>query len=369
MDKLDEQVKENRKKFRVDHFDMVISEYIERYNRGDLVLDPPYQRLFRWDDISQSQLIESILIGIPLPPIFVFQNEDFRWEIIDGLQRTNTLIKMLGSNSEKIFQGCDIITELNGKKFVDLPENMQRVIRNTRIRIEVVEETDDIFSQYLLFNRLNSNGEKLSGQETRNFLIYKLNKNFYNKLQELSGNNEFDKSKNSNNYYGDNIFLKATHLNKERLEKQENMEYALKFFIGRELSRLEKIDRYDTTDKLLTKETDKYLSKYSDDYLINEYEIFKETFSIVYDVFGDNSFRHFAKRINSISSTFSISVGISFILDEIKSNYDKNQIIKISKDFYESEKYKKITSRGYSPTARMYDLYKYSRVFFKEAIE
>ena len=150
MDKLDEQVKENRKKFRVDHFDMVISEYIERYNRGDLVLDPPYQRLFRWDDISQSQLIESILIGIPLPPIFVFQNEDFRWEIIDGLQRTNTLIKMLGSNSEKIFQGCDIITELNGKKFVDLPENMQRVIRNTRIRIEVVEETDDIFSQYLL---------------------------------------------------------------------------------------------------------------------------------------------------------------------------------------------------------------------------
>ena len=369
MGNLDNQVKENRKKFRVEHFDMVISEYIDRYNRGELILDPPYQRLFRWDDINQSQLIESILIGIPLPPIFVFQNEKYKWEIIDGLQRTNTLIKMLDNQSEKIFKGCEIITELNGKKVMDLPEDMQRAIRNARLRIEVVEEVDDIFSQYLLFNRLNSNGAKLSAQETRNFLIYKLNNNFYNELQALSGTNEFDRSKNKKNCYGENIFLKSTHLNKERLEKQENMEYALKFFIGRELSQLDNIDKYDTIDKLLTKETDKYLSKYSNEYLIKEYEIFKETFSIIYDVFKDNSFRYFAGRINSISNTFSISVGISFVLDKIKLNYDKDKIIKISKDFYDSKEYNRITSRGYSPTARMHELYKYSRTFFEEAIE
>ena len=89
------EIKESRKKFRVDLFDIVVSEYVNRYKDKKIVLDPPYQRIFRWDEEKQSALIESILIGIPLPPIFAFSNEDYEWEIIDGVQRTTTLLHFL----------------------------------------------------------------------------------------------------------------------------------------------------------------------------------------------------------------------------------------------------------------------------------
>lgn len=349
-EKLAHQVKENRKKFRVDHFDMVISDYIKRIETEELILDPPYQRLFRWDNITQSQLIESILIGIPLPPIFVFQNEDAKWEVIDGVQRTTTLFKYLTNESKEVFKGCNIITEINGKRFEDLPENFRRMIKNTRIRIEIVEETDDIFSQYLLFNRLNSNGEKLEGQEIRNFLIYKLNNKFYSELI-TSANEEY--------------FIKCLGLKKERVKKQENVEYALKFFLCREFSRLEKISKYEKLEELITKESEFYLKKYSDEYLDKEFEIFHETFRFIYNKLGVNSFRCYQKKLNNISNAFSMAIGISYIM-----NYDLNKIDinNLIKRYFESEKYKTITNRSYSPTKRIFDLSKYSAKFFEENI-
>ncbi|AIY83765.1 hypothetical protein U729_2625 [Clostridium baratii str. Sullivan] len=351
---LDNQVKENRKKFRVDHFDMVISDYVQRIKTGELILDPPYQRLFRWDDETQSQLIESILIGIPLPPIFVFQNDDAKWEVIDGLQRTTTLSNYLSNkekDEEKIFKGCNIITELNGKTFDELPNNLQRIIKNTRIRIELVEETDDIFSQYLLFNRLNSNGEKLGAQEIRNFLIYKLNNEFYYKLIEISKENEF---------------IECLGLKDERVQKQENVEYALKFFLCREFENIEKLDKYENLNDLITKETEKFLKKYSNDYLAKEFDIFIKTFKLIYSEFGKNSFRYYQKRLNNIANTFSMAIGISKI---INSNISSKELKDICKEYFECETYKSIAARGYSPTKRIFELSKFSIKFFKEHME
>ncbi|EGQ79914.1 hypothetical protein HMPREF9094_1056 [Fusobacterium animalis ATCC 51191] len=94
-EKILKEIAENRNKFRVDHFDIVISEYIRKNEQDELTLDPPYQRTFRWTKKDQSLLIESILLGIPLPPIYVFQREDGVWEVIDGLQRTMTIISFL----------------------------------------------------------------------------------------------------------------------------------------------------------------------------------------------------------------------------------------------------------------------------------
>lgn len=358
MDNIESQVKNNRKKFRVDHFDIIISEYVKMAEVKDneidaeLILNPPYQRLFRWDIKMQSELIESILIGMPVPPIFVFQNEAAKWELIDGLQRTRTLLNFLTKGSKQRFRDCEILTYLNNKTFEELPENIQRMVKNTRLRIELIEESDNIFSQYLMFNRLNSNGEKLEAQEIRNFLIYKLNKAFYNELQYLSKTEEF---------------LSSIHLKKERIDKQENVEYALKFFIGRELSTAKNIVKYDKIEDLLTKETEKYLIKHDNCYLENEYEKFNKTFSIIYKIFGENSFRYYMPNINSIANTFSMAIGISFIIDKIE-NMDDNDILKkVTSEYFTSDTYKKITSRGYSPTARMYELNEYCSKFYREA--
>lgn len=354
MTKIDEQVKENRKKFRVDHFDMVVSEYIQRKENKELILNPPYQRLFRWGIESQSELIESILIGIPIPPIFVFQNGEAKWEIIDGLQRTTSLINFLKEGSEQKFTGCQIITELNDKTFSQLPDNIQRIVKNTRIRIELVEETDDIFSQYLLFNRLNANGEKLEAQEIRNFLIYKLNNAFYANIQSLGNSKEFKET----------LGLKL-----DRIKKQENVEYVLKFFLGRDISNSTEAPKYDRIEDLITNETEQFLKKNNQEFLNNEIEVFKKTFNIIYSIFGANSFRWHHPKINNIANTFSIAIGISCILDKVNQSNQETLIKDITRQYFESDEYKKITARGYSPTKRMYELNRYSAKFFKGAIK
>ena len=103
-----EQLRQNRRKFRVDHFDILVKDYVNRFNEGKIILNPPYQRVFRWDMRNQSQLIESVLIGLPLPPIFVFSNEDALWEIVDGVQRTNTFCNFLNNYDTYTFCGCEI---------------------------------------------------------------------------------------------------------------------------------------------------------------------------------------------------------------------------------------------------------------------
>ncbi len=356
--KLEEQIKQNRKLFRVDHFDMVIEDYINRIDKKTLILNPPYQRLFRWDIQTQSQLIESILLGIPIPPIFVFQNEDSIWEIIDGLQRTNTLYNFLSKNNidenqeEKKplkFDGCTILKELNGLEFKKLPQKYQRTIENTRIRIEIVEETDDILSQYLLFNRLNANGEILQPQEIRNFLIYKLNNDFFKKLKKLSNSK---------------IFLDCIKLKNERIQKQENVEFLLKFLLCREFAILENQKNYKKIDVLITEETEKYLKKYNTNYLDNELDIFEKTFYLIHSIFGENSFRYYNKKTNNISNTFSMAVGLSFIIDYL-SDKDKDFVINICEKYFNSPEYATYSKQSYSPTKRLFNLSKYSKNFFE----
>ena len=66
------------------------------YSSGELNILPDFQRLFRWTNERKSNFVESILVGIPVPPVFAYENEDGTWELIDGLQRTSTLLEFMG---------------------------------------------------------------------------------------------------------------------------------------------------------------------------------------------------------------------------------------------------------------------------------
>lgn len=351
------QVQENRRKFRVDHFDIVISEYISRLNENKVILNPPYQRNFRWDIKTQSALIESILIGIPLPPIFAFSNVNYHWEIIDGLQRTTTLKNFINSrpDDENIpkFESCEILTDLNGKAFFELPEGMQNAVKNFRIRIELVEDNADAYSQYLLFSRLNSNGEQLSNQELRNFLVYKLNPQFYAMLSQLKQHPSFKS---------------AVSLKSKRIDKQEDVEYILKFFLSRKFGDYNKIPKYADIDTLITTEIQNYLREHDNEFLSNEYAIFIQTYDFIFTLLGENSFRYFHKNINSIVNTSIIATGISFVIEDIK-NSNSEDILSLLSDFFNSEDYKKLTAQGYSPTKRFFELSMYACNFFKRRIK
>jgi uncharacterized protein with ParB-like and HNH nuclease domain len=98
--------------------DFSFGELLNLHRDKEIVIRPEYQRLFRWSNEQRSRLIESIIMGLPIPPIFLIENDNGVLELIDGLQRTSSVLQFLDHEAieqpELILQGCDFIKKLNG---------------------------------------------------------------------------------------------------------------------------------------------------------------------------------------------------------------------------------------------------------------
>src|ERR1700674_2198725 len=93
---LEKEIDDAKRLVRTDAYQMSVGELVNMYRDGELIINPDFQRLFRWELGQNSKLIESLLLGIPLPSIFVFERADATWELIDGLQRISTLLEFMG---------------------------------------------------------------------------------------------------------------------------------------------------------------------------------------------------------------------------------------------------------------------------------
>src|SRR5205809_660180 len=93
---LQSEIDKARVQVRTDEYGMSIGEIVRMYDQNELIVNPLFQRLFRWEDHQKSKFIESILLGIPIPPIFVFETQKGEWELIDGLQRISTILEFMG---------------------------------------------------------------------------------------------------------------------------------------------------------------------------------------------------------------------------------------------------------------------------------
>lgn len=192
---LQDEIKKAKKEIVSDGYDMSVGEIISLYKEGDMIIDPYFQRLFRWEKEQKTKFIESLLLGIPIPPIFVFQNEEGIWELIDGLQRLSTIFEFAGilrlpkgeTATPMSLGSAGFIPSLAGKYWnstSDQEDNgigriNQFEMRRARIRVEILRKESDPFVKYELFQRLNTGGAKLSEQEVRNCMTVMLNKGFY----------------------------------------------------------------------------------------------------------------------------------------------------------------------------------------------
>ena len=91
-----------KKDISTDGYPMSIGELINLYKDGELDIHPEFQRFFRWTPTQRTKLIESILLGIPIPSIFVSQRKDGVWDVVDGLQRLSTIFEFIGILKRKI---------------------------------------------------------------------------------------------------------------------------------------------------------------------------------------------------------------------------------------------------------------------------
>jgi len=156
-------------------------------------LHPEYQRRLVWDKKKRSQFIESLLMNIPIPPVFLFESEYSRYEVMDGQQRLSTIVDFY-ENRFKL-SGLEKWPELNGKNYSDCPPVIQRGLDRRRISAVIVLaenlalERDKFDIRRMVFKRLNTGGQNLIPQEIRNCLF---SGPFNDLLVELAGNDLFD---------------------------------------------------------------------------------------------------------------------------------------------------------------------------------
>jgi uncharacterized protein with ParB-like and HNH nuclease domain len=196
-EELQELIESKRNSLKTDRLDMSFGEIISMYQRDELIIDPEYQRLFRWSIDQQSRFIESILLGIPIPPIFVAENKDGKWEVVDGLQRVSTVLSFFGvlksmpeKNNWALMEG-ELIKELKNFKYEQLTTKIQLNIKRFVCRIEILNWNSEIDVRYELFNRLNTGGTQLSDQEIRNCIFRGSSSKINDYLKEMAENEDF----------------------------------------------------------------------------------------------------------------------------------------------------------------------------------
>lgn len=198
---LEEELREARRTISTDSYPMSIGELTNLYKDNELVIRPAFQRLFRWDDEQKSLLIESILLGIPLPSIFVAQDADGKWELVDGLQRVSTILQLQGLLDERQFpplvlQGTKYLRSLEGRAWDGPPEtaltDAQKLdVKRSKIDVKIIKRESSEETKYDLFQRLNSYGSPLSAQEIRNAVLVAVNPDFVEWLQRLAKRESF----------------------------------------------------------------------------------------------------------------------------------------------------------------------------------
>lgn len=168
-----------------------------RYQRGNLVLRPYFQRRIVWDEKKKSRFIESMLLDLPLPYIFLAEQPDGKTVVVDGQQRLNAIFEFL--QGILTLKGLTVMTELEGKKFQDLDPDLQDHIESRGIPIVLIKKDSDPEIKFNVFERLNTGAVQLNAQELRNCiyrgsyndLLIKLSENPL--FQELLGFAEPDR--------------------------------------------------------------------------------------------------------------------------------------------------------------------------------
>jgi len=241
-----------RNSLSTDRLDMSFGEIMSMYEREEIVIDPDFQRLFRWDTYQKTRFIESILIGIPIPPIFVAEDENGRWELVDGLQRISTIFSFFGilrSMPEKnnwIMCKGDIATDLENLARKDLPLKYQLNIKRASCRVEIIKWNSAFDMRYELFNRLNTGGSVLTDQEIRNAIFRGVSKDFNSFLRRCSENPDFKSlinptKRQQEQLYMDELVLRFCALTDLNSDLSENISQHMTNYMKNAVSEPEKI--------------------------------------------------------------------------------------------------------------------------------
>ena len=346
------EVDEVMKKIQKTSFDISFNELLDMKVAGELEISPDFQRLFRWSTEAQSRFIESLILEMPVPPIYIVEEKNGNYLLIDGLQRISSYLHLRGEldaphlsppikKGEKlVLKGCDIVEALNGKSFDDLSTAIQIRLKRNFIRVEVIRKASDARFKYHMFKRLNSAGIKLTDQQIRNATIQLLDSAFNNFIKKLSKESDFSHC----------ISILSTQQKISGLPE----ELVLRFFALK--------NNYDgfshdvnifLTDYMerVSEPNNKAPDKIIFDYLYEE-DVFAKTFFVMNATLGDKSFGLVNKsKVTKVFSVYhyeAFTIGLQSVIKKINIS-DSSELKKIHASFLaikHDANFKKIITGG-----------------------
>ncbi|MGB0652098.1 MAG: DUF262 domain-containing protein [Thermoplasmatota archaeon] len=227
-DPLEQQLSDTRRTIASDGYPMSIGELTNLYRDGELIIRPEFQRFYRWTETQKSRLIESLLLGIPIPSIFVAQSQDGTWELVDGLQRVSTILELQGELRDEQgklrpplqLQGTALIPALDGRYWsnenaeLSLSDAHRLDIKRTKLDLKIIKRESSPQAKYDLFQRLNSYGSVATAQEMRSAMIVAVSPDFHKWLEQLAAHPSF---------------VECTDLSEKQLQERFDLELVLRF--------------------------------------------------------------------------------------------------------------------------------------------
>ena len=331
-----------------------LPNFVEALKRPNYMnVRPFYQRRRRWDTERQSRLIESFIINIPVPPLFLYETQFNTYEVMDGQQRI-TAIKAFYDN-QLTLEGLERWPELNGMTYLKLPPKIKAGIDRRSISYVVLltesaaTDEDAVLLKQLVFERLNTGGIRLSNQEVRNCLYQS---RFNNLLIELARNHIFRKA------WGLPAFVERELTNptdslieNNFYSRMQDVEVVLRFFALRHAEYYQRgmqgfLDLYMVRAIEFTEEDITVLRN-----------LFNDSFAMVGEIFGDILFRPFDPKKNEWTKQPQVAFADAVIVAASRHLADKAKLI-LQKDKITTEtkslfqKYEEGTFTGRGNTKR-----------------
>ena len=299
MKNLVNQLETEQRRVDFDSYDISVKELVSMAHQGIIDIAPEYQRQFRWPEQNQSRFIESVLLGIPVPSLFMAANKDGSWELIDGVQRLSTLLHFIGSEEvrDKFNLGkalkltsLDVLTEFNDTTFEELPQTLRLKFSLRPLKVTTLSDKSDAKVRFDLFERLNTGGVKLTDQEIRACVF---RGRFNDFIEEISLDENFDK---------------LVNLTEAKNNDGTKQEYALRFFAY--------LNNKDNFDHSVVGFLNDYMAEASVtfNYRLNK-SIFIETFSAL-SIALPNGIHRGNRRLTPVNLFEAISVGAALAIKD-----------------------------------------------------
>ncbi|MFN0257723.1 DUF262 domain-containing protein [Pedobacter ureilyticus] len=305
LNQIEEQIKSEQQSISYDIKDFTIEYYVQKYLEREEIDDnelyvPDYQREFIWEPSRQSKFIESLILGLPIPLIFVAEIEETgRLEIVDGSQRIRTLAAFI--NNQLKLSKLDKLSEINGFYFQDLKPSRQRLIKNSSMRMIVLSSRANEEIRNDMFGRINTSSVPLLPMETRRG-IYR--GKFMDFITELAN---------------DALFRKLCPIDRHFEDRREEEELILRFFAFIEGYPKFNLNGVDLNTGSVAKFIDNYLLKQNESF--NESEIAKKRtdfismLKLVESIFGNKGFGKYENSQATSRPYFeAIALGCHFAL-------------------------------------------------------